>query len=129
MDKNTDYRIKNVTVSTNGRNEINFDVEWESDENLDYFELRILENGVDNNLEAYAYPTHNQRVVVKDYYLFKDWKSGEVNNESFVVELGIAHYTDEGKQLGWEVLAASEPINIGLYYEQHIFGKNILQIR
>lgn len=129
MDINTDYRINNVTVSTNGRNEIYFDVEWEGDENLDYFELRILESGVDNNLEAYAYPMHNQRVVVKSHYLLKGWKSGEVNNESFVVELGIAHYTDEGKQLGWEVLAAYEPINIGLYYEQHIFRKNILQIR
>ena len=129
MDINTDYRIKNVAVTTNGRNEIYFDVEWEGDENLDYFELRILESDVDNNLEAYAYPMHNQRVVVEDYYFLKDWKSGEENSESFVVELGIAHYSDEGKQLGWEVLAAYEPINIGLYYEQHIFRKNILQIR
>ena len=129
MDINTDYRINNVTVSTNDRNEIYFDVEWEGDENLDYFELRILESGVDNNLEVYAYPMHNQRIVVKGYYLLKDWKSGEVNNESFVVELGIAQYTDEGKQLSWEVLAAYEPINIGLYYEQHIFRNNILQIR
>lgn len=129
MDINTDYRINNVTVSTNGRNEIYFDVEWEGDENLDYFELRILESGVDNNLEAYAYPTHNQRVVVKDYYFLKDWKSGEVNNESFIVELGIAEYTDEGKQLGWEVLAAYEPINIGIYFEPHIFRSNKLEIR
>ena len=128
MDINTDYRIKNVIVSTNGRNEIYFDVEWEGDENLDYFELRILESGVDNNLEVYAYPKHNQRVVVKDYYFIKNWKSREVNNESFVLELGIAEYTDEGKQLSWNVLAAYEPINIGLYYEQHIFRKNILQI-
>ena len=72
---------------------------------------------------------HNQRIVVKGYYLLKDWKSGEVNYESFVVELGIAQYTDEGEQLSWEVLAAYEPINIGLYYEQHIFRNNILQIR
>ena len=84
---------------------------------------------MDNNLEAYAYPTHNQRVVVKDYYFLKDWKSGEVNNESFVVELGIAHYTNEGKQLGWEVLAAYEPINIDLYYEPHIYRRNKLEIR
>jgi hypothetical protein len=129
MDVNTDYRIKNVAVTTNGRNEIYFDVEWEGDENLDYFELRILESGVDNNLEVYAYPMHNQRVVVKDYYFLKDWKSGEVNNESFFVELGIAHYTDEGEQLSWEVLAAYEPINIGLYYEPHIFRRNKLEIR
>ena len=52
MDINTDYRINNVTVSTNDRNEIYFDVEWEGDENLDYFELRILESGVDNKLEV-----------------------------------------------------------------------------
>lgn len=129
MDINTDYRIKNVAVSTNGRNEIYFDVEWEGDDNIDYFELRILESGVDNNLEVYAYPMHNQRVVVKDYYFLKDWKSGEENIESFVVELGIAQYTDEGKQLSWEVLATYEPININLYYEPHIFRRNKLEIR
>ena len=43
MEKNTDYKIKNVAVSTNGRNEIYFDVEWMGDENLDYFELRAYE--------------------------------------------------------------------------------------
>jgi hypothetical protein len=129
MNTNTDYRINSVKVSTNGINELYFDVEWEGDENLDYLELRILESGVDNNLEIYAYPMHSQRVVVKDHYFVKDWKSGEVNNESFLVELGIAEYTDEGKQLSWEVLAASEPINIGLYYESHLFRKNRLEIR
>ena len=129
MDINSGYRIKSVAVSTNGRNEIYFDVEWEGDDNLDYFELRILESGVDNILEIYAYQAHNQRVVVKNYYFLKHWKSGEVNNESFVVELGIAHYTDEGKQLSWEVLATYEPINIGIYFEPHIFRSNKLEIR
>ena len=47
MSKNTDYKIKNVAVATNGRNEIYFDVEWEGDENLDYFELRAYEDGKD----------------------------------------------------------------------------------
>ena len=29
MSKKTDYKIKNVKVSTNGRNEIYFDIDWE----------------------------------------------------------------------------------------------------
>ncbi|MBO5856376.1 MAG: hypothetical protein J6Q62_06935 [Alistipes sp.] len=129
MNTNSNYRITSVKVSTNGVNELYFDVEWEGDEALDYLELRVLESDVDNNLEICAYPMHNQRVVVKDHYFVKCWKSKEVNNESFVVELGIAQYTDEGKQLSWEVLAAYEPISIGLYYEPHIFRKNKLEIR
>ena len=129
MKTNSNYRITSVKVSTNGVNELYFDVEWEGDEALDYLELRILESDVDNNLEICAYPMHNQRVVVKDHYFVKCWKGRAVNNESFVVELGIAQYTDEGKQLSWEVLAAYEPISIGLYYEPHIFRKNKLEIR
>ena len=129
MNKNTDYKIKNVTVSTNGRNEIYFDVEWEGDENLDYFELRIREGGTDNSLELYAYPAHQQRVVVKDFYFIKSWKSKQVNNETFYVELGIADYTEKGELKSWDVLADYEPVEIGIYYEPHIFRKNVLELR
>lgn len=34
MDKNGNYKIKNVSVSTNGQNELYFDVEWEGNEHL-----------------------------------------------------------------------------------------------
>ena len=108
MSKNTDYKIKNVTVSTNGRNEIYFDVEWEGDDKLDYFELRVREGGTDNSLELYAYPAHQQRVVVKDFYFIKSWKSKQVNNETFYVELGIADYTEKGGLKSWEVFADYE---------------------
>ena len=102
MSKNTDYKIKNVAVTTNGRNEIYFDVEWEGDDKLDYFELRIREGGTDNSLELYAYPAHKQRVVVKDFYFIKSWKSKQVNNETFYVELGIADYTETADQICWD---------------------------
>ena len=70
MNKNTDYKIKNVVVSTNGRNEIYFDVEWEGDENLDYFELRIREGGTDNSLELLAYPALKQAKFRDPEFLF-----------------------------------------------------------
>lgn len=129
MNKNTDYKIKNVTVSTNGRNEIYFDVEWEGDENLDYLELRIREGDTDNSLELYAYPAHQQRVVVKDFYFIKSWKSKQVNNETFYVELGIADYTEKGELKSWKVLASYEPIFVNIYHEYHMFHKNVLEIR
>lgn len=129
MSKNTDYKIKNVTVSTNGRDEIYFDVEWEGDENLDYFELRIREGSTDNSLELYAYPAHQQRVVVKDFYFIKSWKSKQVNNETFYVELGIADYTEKGELKSWKVLASYEPIFVNIYHEYHMFHKNVLEIR
>ena len=129
MSKNTDYKIKNVAVSTNGRNEIYFDVEWEGDENLEYFELRIREGGTDNSLELYAYPAHQQRVVVKDFNFINDWKSKHVNKQIINVELGIYDYDDDGKLVGSEVLAAYKPIELNIYYEFHIFRKNVLELR
>ena len=129
MSVNTNYRIKNVSVSTNGRNEIYFDVYWEGDENIDYIELRIWESDKNNCLETCAYPSHSQKITVKDFYFIKDWKSGEVNKETFYAELGIATYTDKGEELSWKVLADYKPIEIDLYYESHIFRKNVLEIR
>ena len=129
MSMNTDYKIKNVAVSTNGRNEIYFDVEWEGDENLEYFELRIREGGTDNSLELYAYPAHQQRVVVKDFNFINDWKSKHVNKQIINIELGIYDYDDDGKLIGSEVLAAYKPIELNIYYEFHIFRKNVLEIR
>ena len=129
MSMNTDYKIKNVAVSTNGRNEIYFDVEWEGDDKLDYFELRIREGGTDNSLELYAYPAHQQRVVVKDFNFINDWKSKHVNKQIINVELGIYDYDDDGKLVGSEVLAAYKPIELNIYYEFHIFRKNVLELR
>lgn len=129
MSMNTDYKIKNVAVSTNGRNEIYFDVEWEGDENLEYFELRIREGGTDNSLELYAYPAHQQRVIVKDFNFINDWKSKHVNKQIINVELGIYDYDDDGKLVGSEVLAAYKPIELNIYYEFHIFRKNVLELR
>ena len=129
MDKNTDYKIKNVSVSTNGRNEIYFDVEWEGDENLDYFELRAYEDGKEYCLEALGYPSHNQRVVVKDFAFRKNWKANEVSKCAIYIELGIAEYTDKGEQLSWTVLADKKPIELNIYYEPHIFRKNIIKLK
>ena len=129
MDKNTDYKIKNVAVSTNGRNEFYFDVEWEGDENLDYFELRVYEDGKDYCLEICEYPSHNQRVVVEDFAIRKNWRVNKVNKSTIYIELGIAEYTDKGEQLSWTVLADKRPIELNIYYEPHIFRKNIIKLK
>ena len=129
MSKNNDYKIKNVAVSTNGRNEICFDVEWEGDENLDYFELRVYEDGKDYCLEALGYPSHQQKVVVKPNSFYKTWKTKEVNKHTIYVELGVPEYTDNGEQLNWEVLADYKPIELNVYYEFHFFHKNIIELR
>lgn len=123
------YAIEKVMLSTNGRNEIRFDIEWKGDRELDYFELRVWESDKQNCLELCAYPSHNQTIVVKDFHFMKDWKSKEVNPEIFYVELGVADYAEDGELKSWELLAAYKPIEVGIYYEYHIFGKNVLEIR
>ena len=129
MEKNTDYKIKNVAVSTNGRNEIYFDVEWMGDENLDYFELRAYEDGKEYCLEALGCPSHQQRVVVKPRSFYKNWQTKEVNKHSIYVELGIAEYNDKGEQLSWNVLADYEPVELNVYYEFHFCRKNVIELR
>ena len=129
MSINKDYKIKNVKITTNGRNEIYFDIEWDGDNKLDYYELRIWESDKDNCLEVCAYASHKQKITVKDFYFLKNWKSKAVNKETFYVELGIADYSETDELNSWKVLAAYEPINVDLYYEHHIFKKNVLEIR
>lgn len=129
MSKNTDYKIKNVAVSTNGRNEIYFDVEWEGEGNLDYFELRVFEDGKDYCLEAVGYPSHQQRVILKPHSYNKNWKTNSVNNHTIYVELGIAEYDDNGEQLSWKVLADYEPVELNVYYEFHFFHRNVIELR
>ena len=129
MSINKDYKIKNVKITTNGRNEIYFDIEWDGDNKLDYYELRIWESDKDNCLEVCAYASHKQKITVKDFYFMKNWKSKAVNKETFYIELGIADYSETDELNSWKVLAAYEPINVDLYYEHHIFKKNVLEIR
>ena len=129
MNKSIDYKIKNVEISTNGRNEIYFNINWEGNEKLDYYELRVWERGKENCLELCPYAAHKQKITVKDFHFIKNWRSKAVNQETFLVELGIPDYTENGELNSWEVLATYEPINVKLYYEHHIFKKNILEIR
>lgn len=129
MSKSTDYKIKNVAVSTNGQNEIYFDIEWEGDENLDYFELRVYEDGKDYCLEALGYPSHQQKVVVTPNSFYKNWKTKEVNKHTIYIELGIPEYTDKDEQLSWKVLADYKPVELNIYYEFYFFGKNVIELR
>lgn len=129
MSVNNEYKIKNVVVSTNGHNEVYFDVEWEGDKSLDSLELRVWEDGKDYCLECYACPSHNEKVVVSDHAFLKMWESRKVNNHTIYVELGIAKYSEDGKVVRWQVLADYKPIALNLYYEHHIFRKNVLELR
>ena len=43
MSTNSEYIIKNVAISTNGIDELYLDIEWEGDETIDFYELRILD--------------------------------------------------------------------------------------
>jgi hypothetical protein len=129
MNSNNAYKIKNISVSTNGRNEIYLDIEWKGDDKLDYLELRAFEDGKDHCLEALGYPSHQQRVILKPHSLYKNWRTKEVNKHTIYVELGIAEYDDNGEQLSWKILADYEPVELNIYYEFHLFHKNVIELR
>ena len=126
MSTNSEYKINKVAISGNGINELYLDVEWEGNENIDFYELRVLDRN-EEYVESCAYVAHNHRMVIKDYLL--GLKHKELRSETFYVELGIPEYNNEGKELSWKVLASYEPIFVNIYYEQHIFRKNVLEIR
>jgi hypothetical protein len=126
MNTNSEYKINKVAISGNGINELYLDVEWEGNENIDFYELRVLDRNKEY-VESCAYVAHNHRMVIKDYLL--GLKHKELRSETFYVELGIPEYNNEGKELSWKVLASYEPIFVNIYYEQHIFRKNVLEIR
>lgn len=129
MNLNNEYKINNVEITTNGSNEIIFNIGWEGDDKIDYYELRVWESDKDNCLEVFPYAAHKQTIKVRDSSFMKFWKSKAINKEIFYVELGVADYTETGELKSWEVLDAYEPINVDLYHEHHIFKKNILEIR
>ena len=126
MSTNSEYKINKVAISGNGINELYLDVEWEGNENIDFYELRVLDRNKEY-VESCAYVAHNHRMVIKDYLL--GIKHKELRSETFHIELGIPEYTDEGKELSWKVLASYEPIFVNIYHEYHMFHKNVLEIR
>ena len=126
MNTNSEYKINKVAISGNGINELYLDIEWEGDNYLDYYELRVLDRNKEY-VESCAFAAHNHRMVIKDYLL--GIKNKELRSETFHIELGIPEYTDEGKELSWKVLASYEPIFVDIYHESHILHKNVLEIR
>lgn len=119
------YNIKSVKLSTDGHKELYFDIEW-SGKVPDYYELRVFDKKK-NCLECMAYASHKQRIVVMDFYT--NLESKKVNSETFYVELGVAEYSDTEELVKWETLATYEPIRQDIYYESHIFRKNVLELR
>ena len=129
MNRNNDYKIKNVSITTNGRNELYFNVDWDGDKELDAYELRIWEGDKENCLEVSFNPDHSQRIVVKDHCFVNCWQSKSVNKQNVLVELGIAEYTEDGEEFSWKVLAAYKAIELNVYYEFHLFRKNVIELR
>ena len=126
MSENRDYKIKSVEISTNGINELYLDIEWEGDNQIEYYEIRVLDRNREW-LNAYEYVAHSHRVVLADYQLRLAHK--ELRSETLHIELGYPQFNDEGEQVNWKVLAAYEPIFVNLYHEARLFRKNILEIR
>ena len=120
------YKIENVSVTSNGRNELYFNIKWRGDDKIDFYDLRVFDSKK-NCLECCPYAMHNQRITVKDFYM--DLESKKVNEETFYIELGDSEYNDNGELVKWVVWATYEPIKLNIYYETHLFRKNILEIR
>ena len=120
------YRIYSIAISTDGHSNICFDIEWQGDKALDYYEMRVF-NGHDFCIESYAYASNPQKINIKSCYF--DLVSGRVNNKTFYIELGIAEYDDKGEEKMWHRLAISKPISAKIYYKYRLFRKNILEIR
>lgn len=125
MNTTQDFKVKNVKVSTDGHKKLYFDVELEGDVGKDYCELRVFDSNREC-LEYYAYPSSGERIIIESILL--DLKSKEENATTFYFELGVAKYTDKGELVKWEMSSAYEPVNVNIYYETHVFRRNVLEI-
>lgn len=123
---NNGYAIKNVTVTSDGSGRLFFHIEWEGDDNMDFYELRILD-GNKKFVESDCDLPHNAKMTI-DKWMF-NLKSGKVNALRFYIELGIPDYEDDGREKSWDLLACYGPIDLKVYYKFNFFSKNVLEIR
>lgn len=123
------FEFKNINFTTDGRKEIYIDVKWDGNQNLtDCLEIDLLGTNrefLDNKL----WPEKKCRFVLKDFQL--KLRTGEVNKLTFYVEMYDRTYKEDesGEYSKNKLLVAKGPINVNVYYEFHIFGKNVIEIR
>lgn len=123
------FDFKNINFTTDGRKEIYIDVKWDGNQNLtDCLEIDLLGTNrefLDNKL----WPEKKCRFVLKDFQL--KLRTGEVNKLTFYVEMYDRTYKEDesGEYSKNKLLVAKGPINVNVYYEFHIFGKNVIEIR
>lgn len=130
--------IENVNFSTDGRKNLLMEFEIEYNREFDDFEIQF--NVYANNKEcASGYVCNGQgerfsknrekfSLRIPDYEL--SLKTGTTNKLSLTIEA----YQVDGRWDGTQDLkmfpvVASHKTNLKLYYESHIFGKNVLEIK
>ena len=123
---NNGYAIKNVTVTSDGSDRLFFNIEWEGDDYMDFYELRILD-GHKRFIESECYLPHNSQMTVEKWMF--NLQSGKVNTLRFYIELGIPDYEEDGREKSWDLLACYGPIDLKIYYKFNFFSKNVLEIR
>ena len=80
-------------------------------------------------LDNKLWPEKKCRFVLKDFQL--KLRTGEVNKLTFYVEMYDRTYKEDesGEYSKNKLLVAKGPINVNVYYEFHIIGKNVIEIR
>ena len=123
------FDFKNINFTTDGRKEIYIDVKWDGNQNLtDCLEIDLLGTNREFLVNDLC-PEKKCRFVLKDFQL--KLRTGEVNKLTFYVEMYDRTYKEDesGEYSKNKLLVAKGPINVNVYYEFHIFGKNVIEIR
>jgi len=139
--KTEDAKIDNVRFSTDGRKTLYADIDCKinkerfkhkDEEWGDWYEpivLNILYNG--KNLFQHIYNPEDgdihEQVAIKDFEL--KLNIDKINTISLTIEmLQQKDFNDNNIENNWQVVD-TKSCNVNLYYEFHIFGKNVLEIR
>ena len=133
--KTEDVIIENVRFSTDGRKKLFIEYDCEYNRKFDDFEIiySVYLNGkpcggLNSGLgDKIAKNREKFKEMIADYNL--SLKTNEINTKSVVIE---ARHVDER----WDgtndkdfPIIASFKTTVNLYYEFHVFGKNVLEIR
>lgn len=127
--KDCSFKIESIDITTDGRKELYIDIKWSGDKKLvDWLEIDILGSNrefIDNKFD----PNNKLRFVLTEAML--KLKTRQINKLTFYVEMYDRVYKEDGQgeYIKNNLLVAKGPIKVNVYFEFHIFGKNVMEIR
>ena len=131
-------RIENVNFSTDGRKNLLMEFEVEYNREFDDFEIEFCVYANNKKIRSASFCNSDGERLSKNREKFSsripDYELSLKTDTTNKLSLTIEAYQHDGRWDGTQdpkmfPVVASHKTNLKLYYEFHIFGKNVLEIK